>query len=601
MQSTSKHLDSPDYQRFSFSRMLALAGSAGMVIGFVEALGRLSIQHFGVAQFLWAAPLGYLFLFLPLGMAAWACGRLSHQIPISWIVFIFAWIGLYDWGSMLTNFPRWRYLVFVGSCLLARAIAPRICRSSWFGAASRWKSISWAVVVLLLYAVVFGSYSAIRERRQIEALKPNEHGKNVLFIVIDTLRADHLPTYGYPQPTAPYLAQLANQGIVFENAIAPSSWTRPSHASMLSGLYPHEHGTESGDSRLSNSVPVIPEEFLRLGYRTAVFSSNTDNFTREFGFGRGVVHFEDLYPSLFRLLNSTHLVKSLGRWMYRHNLASNVPGRRPAEEITQAALRWTRSKSTPFFVMLNYSDIHSPYVPPQPYRSKFVRPGAKTGRIWAGFGQISLTQPQRQDEIDAYDASIAYVDAQIQELLQGLRSAGLLKNTIVVITSDHGEQFDEHGLYLHGNGLYRQLLWVPLVIWEEHSLPQGLQISQPVSLVHLPSTFLRLATGGTAAEFQQRSLSELWSGELSGAAWPSPIAELAALQWNPKYPNYRQGFKSIVTSEWHYIRGDKSGEELYRCADGIERDNLATQPAFRPVCDRLKAQLEVARSGAYGK
>src|SRR5262249_11531360 len=132
-----------------------------------------------------------------------------------------------------------------------------------------------------------------RENEELAQLPPASGSRNVLVVLVDTLRADHLSTYGYSRPTSPNLTGIAKEGMLFENAISPSSWTLPSHASILTGLYPHDHHAELYASSLGEGYPTLAESLTRLGYRTAAFSANTGTFSRTRGFGRGFLHFED--------------------------------------------------------------------------------------------------------------------------------------------------------------------------------------------------------------------------------------------------------------------------------------------------------------------
>src|SRR5512146_3028691 len=165
----------------------------------------------------------------------------------------------------------------------------------------RWQKRTLPVLLLLaLWCIVgFPIKQRIHERRALEKLPSASAGApNVLVVVVDTLRADHLSTYGYERPTSPRLTQLASQGTLFDNAIAPSSWTLPVHASLLTGLYPDQHHVDSDGSLLGWDYPVLGDEFMARGYRTAAFSANTLLFSRRRGFGRGFIHFEDDFQSL---------------------------------------------------------------------------------------------------------------------------------------------------------------------------------------------------------------------------------------------------------------------------------------------------------------
>jgi arylsulfatase A-like enzyme len=463
----------------------------------------------------------------------------------------------------------------------------------------RWQKRTLPVLAFLaLWCLVgFPIKQRIHERRETAKLAAAAQGApNVLLIVVDTLRADHLSTYGYARPTSPHLTQLAAQGTLFENAIAPSSWTLPSHASLLTGLYPQEHHVESGGALLGWDYPVLGNEFRTRGYRTAAFSANTPFFSRRRGFGRGFIHFEDDFQSLGSSFAQTFYGDLIKHLLFRLQWKRDLFGRRSAEQINQHALRWIDNGHQPFFVFLNYMDVHDPYRPPEPYLHRYTKmrdPGSRASEHWEWLEH--LMPEQRQGAMDAYDGAINYVDDHIQELLQNLRQRGLDRNTLVVITSDHGEGFGEHGLMAHGNSLYRELIHVPLILLEPGKIPAGRRINAPVSLTSLPATLLEEAGEVQHPHFPQPSLAGWLSGEASPVALPDPISQLAQLPWSPNYPNYYGPMESISTRHWHYIRGGKAGEELFACCgEEPEQLNLAGTVVGRELAMRFAGELAPA-------
>ena len=466
----------------------------------------------------------------------------------------------------------------------------------------RWQKRTLPVLLLLaLWCIVgFPIKQRIHERRALEKLPSASPGApNVLVVVVDTLRADHLSTYGYERPTSPHLTQLAAQGTLFENAIAPSSWTLPVHASLLTGLYPDQHHVDSDGSLLGWDYPVLGDEFMARGYRTAAFSANTLLFCRRRGFGRGFIHFEDDFQSFASSFAQTFYGDLIKHLLFRLELKRDLFGRRSAQQINRHALRWIDSGHRPFVVFLNYMDVHDPYRPPEPYLHRYTKmknPGSRASEHWDWFEH--LTPQQRQGTVDAYDGAINYVDDHIQQLMEQLQQRGLARNTVVVITSDHGESFGEHGLMTHGNALYRELIHVPLIFWAPGKIPAGRRIDAPVSLTSLPATLLEEVGESSHPHFPEPSLANLWTGERAQPAMPDPVSQLAQLNWNPSFPDYYGPMASITTAHWHYISGGKFGDQLFPCcSDEPEQLNLAGTVVGQELASRFQRELALNAAG----
>src|SRR6185437_14333184 len=469
----------------------------------------------------------------------------------------------------------------------------------------RWQKRTLPVLLLLaLWCIVgFPIKQRIHERRALEKLPTAAAGApNVLVVVVDTLRADHLSTYGYSRPTSPHLTQLAAQGTLFEDAIAPSSWTLPVHASLVTGLYPHAHQVDNDGALLGWDYPVLGDEFMARGYRTAAFSGNTLLFCRRRGFGRGFIHFEDDFLSPGSSFAQTFYGDLIQHLLFGLQLKRDLFGRRNAAQINQHALRWIDGGRQPFFVFLNYMDVHDPYRPPEPYLHRYTNmrdPGSRASEHWDWFQHLS--PQQRQGAMDAYDGAINYVDDRIAELIGQLHRRGLDRNTLVVITSDHGESFGEHGLMVHGNALYRELIHVPLILWGMESIPAGKRIGTPVSLTSLPATLLEEAGVHPHPDFPGSSLARLWSDGEDDSSPPDPISELAQLDWNPTFPDYYGPMESVSSAHWHYIRGGKFGHELFPCcADEPEQLNLAATVIGQEIAPRLESKLAASLVGGRG-
>jgi arylsulfatase A-like enzyme len=535
-------------------------------------------------------------IFLALGLLALLAGKPSAGALMRFH-FVVSWCALFAWFRLA--------LPLQSPVRAALEVLPIAALAALFltGAAlAVSRKATWPLVVCAgLVAIIVPVRQQMHEQHQVLRLPSSAPGSpNVLLVVVDTLRADHLSTYGYSRPTSPFLSRIASEGVLFENAIAPSSWTLPSHASMLTGLYPHEHHAQTEGSYLVYSTRTVAEAFEQAGYRTGVFSANTSFFGRRVGFGRGFVHFEDDFECWAGMLGQTYWGGQTQAYTYHlaevahlvppiHPLYREILGRRRAGDINHNFLHWAYGSGRPFFAVLNYFDTHDPYLPPEPFRhlySKAKNPGWYSSLSWVE----ELTAAQRQDALDAYDGSINYVDARLQDLFTSLRDRGLDSNTVVVITSDHGESFDEHGLMDHGNTLYRELIRVPLLVWAPGRVPGGQRIAQPVSTLSLSASLLDLAGAQGTLRFRGPSLVALWKG--TEAPGPSPVSELAQMKWNRRFPNSYGPMVSITTSEWHYISGGEYGIQLFRCCErDIEEMDLAQTVLGGPVVQRLSAEM----------
>ena len=291
---------------------------------------------------------------------------------------------------------------------------------------------------------------------------------DVVMVSIDTLRADHLSSYGHDRPTSPFLDTLAENGTRFAHARSNSPWTLPAHLTMLTGQLPVTHQVTDDHLALDPSVRVLPEAMREAGYATGA-SVATLYVSRKFGFERGFDFFDD------------HGIET-----EKENLRGEVV----ATDVIGEAVKWieTLEAGKPFFLFLHFYDVHYHYDPPPPFDTKFDRAPAKTDRRFKNYYRHKkkpLTAKQREHQIAQYDESIAYVDAQLGKLYRALEEAGRKQRWVV--TSDHGEEFGERGSWGHAHTLYAEQLRVPLIVSGE-GLPSGQVVEEAVGIQDIAPT-----------------------------------------------------------------------------------------------------------------
>ena len=364
-----------------------------------------------------------------------------------------------------------------------------------------------------------------------------ERRPNVLLISLDTLRADHLRCYGYGRATSPRIDALAAEGVLFEDAISPTSWTLPAHLSMLTGLAISAHGV--CDDRLWQARPdgaeatiplrgrFLPELLSEVGYQTAGFYT-WKYLEPRFGFGPGFDVYERIGHSIFShpewsrrfsALREAGKTEEIQAWMAES--PELFDEQRPtAGEAVDRALEWLdgRDAERPFFLFVHLFDIHDGYVPPAPFDAAFTDPdyaGPITGRRVTT--PDSPVQPNMAAEdlaqlIALYDGEIAWVDSQVGRLLDRLEEQGLTEDTLVVLTSDHGEEFFEHGAKTHRAQLHRESVHVPLILSWPGQLPAGGRHAGTVGLVDLVPTVCALAAAPGPERSSGRDLSAVARG-----------------------------------------------------------------------------------------
>jgi arylsulfatase A-like enzyme len=265
-------------------------------------------------------------------------------------------------------------------------------------------------------------------------------------------------------------------------------------------------------------------------------------------------------------------------------------GRKSAESVNSQFLTWLSGREKrPFFVFLNYFDAHGPYVAPAPFNVKFgpSRPIEQNGTAH----KSELSADEIAAMIDGYDSSIAYLDHELGRLMDELERRQVLDDTLVIITSDHGEEFGEHDVFGHGHTLYMPSVHVPLLVRFPGRTPAGASVSENVTLRDLPATIIDLLGGTVDATFPGRSLARLWSSAPEPGPLPpsSVLSEVSHVINAPPYlPVAKGDMKSVTLGTLRYIRNGDASEELYSLEDDTaERRNLARSEAGRPALSHM--------------
>ena len=480
------------------------------------------------------------------------------------------------------------------------AAFPRLCR----------RSLPWMAAVGVSLAALTGAIDRVRERvGERSRGMPASGAPNVLLLILDTVRAQDLSLYGYARETSPELERLASTGVAFDRAIAPAPWTLPSHASMFTGVAPDRLAADF-HAPLDAVAPTIAEVLRAHGYATGGFVANLSYTTRASGLDRGFSTYRDHRVSAGLFLSSTFWLRKAAQEIRPALGVHGALVRKPAAEVNREFLSWLPTDGKPFFAFLNYFDAHTPYKLERPFDGKF---GDRPPRYWQfkPWGR-SYSDAELAEFRESYNSAIAYVDAQVGELLGEMERRGVLRNTLVILTSDHGEHLGEHGgITGHGNSLYLPLLHVPLVISYPSHVPAGARVERIVSLQDIPATILELLGVSGNPPLPGESLARYWnpgtsdvapSGTSAGAAF----SELTFNDFAHRNDPIRNGkMQSLMDERFHYIRNGDGREELYDyLADTDERTNLAegadSVSLLAPFRERLAQRGVVTRMRPAG-
>ena len=316
-----------------------------------------------------------------------------------------------------------------------------------------------SMVSLLIIAIIFrrilvGPHSKSLIGTPLEArLGKSNYPNSIIFITIDTLRADHLGCYGYPRRTSPFIDDLASKGVLFKNAFSASSHTAPSHASFFTSLYPIQHGVLLNGQTLDKSIDTFAQVLQRVGFETAGFTSV--RFLK--GLKKGYSYFD--IPG------------------------SKDSGYRQAKNTVSKAIDWLENKKpdSKYFMWIHLYDPHKPYRSPKYYletmENLFEENPKPAINYWKDSIGISpenkhniivVSEPTYVDRMNKYDSEILYVDNELQRLYTYIKQRGLHQNLLWIITADHGEAFGDRNRYGHGEYIYNEMIRIPLIFFSEN-------------------------------------------------------------------------------------------------------------------------------------
>ncbi len=572
-------------------RLLACSLWIGLAYGLTEAIGLSLIRLIPWAAgplngttlgIFWMAPLEYVVVFGAMGVVFALLSRLP--VNLRWdvgLVFLLVSFAV----AMVLDLQDHRVANYASS-VLGAGVAVQVTRR-YRRQADRWLLGMARTLPHLAGVVALAAGAGIGVPHALEAItmqgasgSASPDRPNVLLLVVDALRADHVSSYGYRRPTTPRLDRLAAEGALFERAHAASSWTLPSHASIMTGRLPHEH--RAGDSFrpfLGGQFPTLAGALRESGYATGGFVSNTFWAGRQVGMNRGFTRFEDVALTMRDALTRPVLGRKVA-WELSPALGGSEPWSNRADVMNRHLTDWIDGLGgRPFFAFVNYMDVHGPYLAPPPFSTRFTTasaPAPNTRLAPTNDDQAAEMSRQLHESIDGYDGSLVYLDQAIGQLLDQLEQRGLSSNTLVIVTSDHGESFGEHGFVNHGHSLYLDQTRVPLIVRLPGRIPAGVRHGEPVGLAQLPSTILTIV-GGTGQTFAAAPMAVADGQAAAGDA--EVITEVSQRRLVPgSWPASAGWLRSVITRRWHFILSETGTTELYDLdVDASEADNRAAE------------------------
>jgi len=541
----------------------------------------------------------FVFLaFLTAGFGAGYARTTRHSVAVSIGIFL----------SIVILYLMFRLLGWLlGRFVETRVVTWLLDRPPW------WRMGVIGGLLLVLFSVVPPLLVSSPSPTELPTGTAPPGPRNVVLILIDTARADHFSAYGYQRPTTPEIDRIASEGILFEHAISTANWTVPAHASILTGTPSSVHGADGKRLVLGPTLSTLPEIMGRHGYLT-IGLTNNPLFSRLTGMTRGFGRFEDHWRS--RGLEPVLLLQRIAEAMLAKWRAGKNHG--GADYTLPRLLEWidrTRlekgpdGQPRPFFAFVNLLEPHTRLAYHEGFTDLFMTDQDTVGDLirtpQTGF-QLSRI-PESRKEVDfrryetLYDGEIRFADHHIGRFVQALDRRGLLDETLLIITSDHGTGMGEHGMFSHGHGVYEEVAWIPLILRSPDREKRSIRVRDPVLLSDLFPTILafsRIQEPLLGSASKSRNLLDLSS---SPPGWEVVVEENTNEMFNriarklkpdldlSSLPNQRR--KAIYKGNLKYILNvDSQSEELYDlAADPGELENLAEER--RSDRERLAQEL----------
>ncbi|MCI0445316.1 sulfatase-like hydrolase/transferase [bacterium] len=475
----------------------------------------------------------------------------------------------------------WTALITAGSILMFFAIRYLAIRIS-----QRSSSKSLVAGIFLICMIVTIADAYIDRKANLPQQTSAANRPNILLIVVDTLRWDFVSAYGFPHPLTPNIDALAREGVLYENAISPSPWTTPSHASLFIGQYPSRNGVDGRNILLDPTSKTLASELSRSGFQTAGFINNV-YIRRQTGLGRGFQQYEEFWGR-----NECSSIMLLIEFLREKFNPREDTG---AMETRNAIIDWLHHDWTgkhPFFLFVHLMEPHAPYGAPSSEVQKFLPRGvtpqqaAKVNQDPEIFitGKLKMTARDFEILTALYQNDVNYVDSVIGEIIQDFRHRNLLDNTLVIFTSDHGEHFGENGLMSHELSLYDVLIHVPLVIRFPNRNHAGTRIKETVQTIDIFPSVLRFLKSESKLDLQGFSLlPDFFERKNHPYAFSEYNNLRAADKMKRRFPDLPDSpiwrtkvLKSVRTEDWKFIWSTDGIRELYSIAnDPYEKNNLA--------------------------
>lgn len=576
----------------------------GAAFGVVEGVGRLAVRLFEHrlgdpdlwvnwnAPWLAALSLGVLFFSVGVVLSVLQVMMPRGVSRVGGLVV--AWLGASSVLGVVPGLSPW------ATRILAAGLSWQLTRLDWrAGRPLRMRAflvLGGAWFCLFLGVGIWPATSEWRARKFGPAAPVV--APNVLFVVLDTVRANNMSVYGYERDTTPRLAEWTRRGVLFEEARATTPFTLGTHASMFTGRFMSETSARV-DAGLDSTHRTLAEHLSDRGYRTAGFVGNIFYGSAHYGLQRGFQHYHDIPGNITRRVNARELIRasvlgsSLVNYLERkwRIMAPMQRMRLDAGQINREALAWLDSagdSDRPFFLFLNYFDAHAPYSLPPEAQTRFSTVTSdrleknlkdlqalqesldRDGSNSQLAAEVQATSAQVMRQLrGAYDDGIAHIDRELGRLLDEFERRGLIEKTLVVVTSDHGEMLGEHGLVGHGQCLYRQVVHVPLLMFggpASLAMKAGQVVSDPVSLRDIPATVMDLM-GESDQAFPGQSLAGLLDLSEEKSRKPQPVfSEMQAMPWQRR----SQRMPAADGPQWLITGGETSYHRQLHELDGVQ-------------------------------